>query len=63
MLNLSMNEQKEIFGGRRWKTVIFDANGKQIRRKTFDDWREAEDWGEYQAAHNGRTYNIYQVGR
>ena len=60
MLNLSINEQKQILGGKRWKAVILDSDGDVIKSKTSSDWRKAEDWAEYQAAHNGRTYYIVE---
>ncbi|MDS0528270.1 hypothetical protein NNC19_21525 [Clostridium sp. SHJSY1] len=58
MLNLSINEQKEILGGTRYKAIIYDADGSRIDSENFSSYEDAYNWAEYQAAHLGRTYSI-----
>lgn len=45
MLNLSMNEQKQIMGGKKYKAYYYRANGRK-RTKTFYNLADAMEWVE-----------------
>lgn len=52
MLNLSINEQKQILGG-EYICIIYDPSGNEYERRFFDDLASAERWGRRQTRHGG----------
>lgn len=59
MLKLSIEEQKQILGG-RYKAIIYDPSGDVYERAYFDSESSATSWAKGKTSHGG-SYRIKKV--
>lgn len=59
MLHLSIEEQKQIIGG-RWKAIIYDPSGKKYKTAYFSSEDAAVNWAE-DFTRNGGSYSVVEV--
>lgn len=61
MLNLSVNEQKQILGGKKeYICIIYDPSGKEYKSRRFKTLEDAEAWG-YYTTRKGGSYKAGHV--